>query len=416
MLIKQIIIKNRYRKDYGDLEPLKESIKRIGLLHPVVINEENVLVAGGRRLKALKELGHEDIPVTKINLKDVIRGEYDENSVRKGFTPSEEVAIWQSMESYQETGIKKPPSESDGGEPRQRAAKFLGKSTDTLSKAKQIVDSGDEELIKRMDDTGNVSLVYKKLKKDLTIQARRTAKHPIAAGIGLVHGDSATELKTIEADRVDCVVMDPPYNINFESYTKSSLDFEDNINLDKFEDIIKELHRVMKADSHLYCFAGFQTLTEFTTIIKQHFQIRNVLVWVKNNFTPTDFSYNYAHQYEFIIFASKGQRYLNNKSVKEFNGTPLNEVKKTALGKSSDVLQFKNLTNKKHSGQKPTDLLSYLICNSTVEGEIVLDCFAGSGSTLVAAEKNARQWIGIELNEDCINICKERLNNEEDTK
>lgn len=80
----------------------------------------------------------------KINLKDIIRGQIDENIVRKNFTLSEAVAIWQAMESYQKTGKKRPPSEFD--EPRQKASKLVGLSTDSLSKAKQIVDSGKKSL------------------------------------------------------------------------------------------------------------------------------------------------------------------------------------------------------------------------------------------------------------------------------
>ena len=87
--------------------------------------------------KILFNSGWKDTPITKINLKNIVRGEYDENAVRKDFTKTEAVAIWQAMESYQ--GQKGLPSKFDGSpERRQRAAKFLGMSTDTLSKAKQI--------------------------------------------------------------------------------------------------------------------------------------------------------------------------------------------------------------------------------------------------------------------------------------
>lgn len=165
--IDKIIIKNRFRKDFGDLSDLKKSINEVGLMHPIVVNEDNELVAGERRLRAIKELGWKDSPITRINLKEVIKGEYDENNVRKEFTISEKVAIWEAMEKLQGNQYTKvAPSDSDGGkpiEPRQRASKALGIGTDTLSKAKQIIDSGEIELIEEMDKKEKVNPIYKKL-------------------------------------------------------------------------------------------------------------------------------------------------------------------------------------------------------------------------------------------------------------
>jgi len=163
MKISDIKIRNRFRKDIGELSSLKNSINEIGLLQPIVIDENNNLIAGYRRLIAFKELGKTDIPVNKINIENSLKGEYDENAIRKNFTPSESVAIWGAMESYQLTGKKRPSSESD--EPRKKASKLLKTSTDTLSKAKQVVQSQDKTLIEMMDRTGNVNKAYRYIKQ-----------------------------------------------------------------------------------------------------------------------------------------------------------------------------------------------------------------------------------------------------------
>jgi len=65
------------------------------------VRPDGVLIAGQRRLAACKMLGWEEIPMTVIDLDSVVRGEADENVLRKGFTPSEAVAIWGALESYQ---------------------------------------------------------------------------------------------------------------------------------------------------------------------------------------------------------------------------------------------------------------------------------------------------------------------------
>lgn len=107
--IDNIKINKRLRKDVGSLEDLKNSIQHIGLLHPIVVDENYNLIAGFRRLLAYKELGEKEIEANVIKIKDSLRGEYDENVIRKNFTPSEAVAIWETIESHQgEKGLPRP--------------------------------------------------------------------------------------------------------------------------------------------------------------------------------------------------------------------------------------------------------------------------------------------------------------------
>ena len=74
-----------------------------------------------------------------------------------------------------------------------------------------------------------------------------------------------------------------------------------------------------------------------------------------------------------------------------------------------DILEFKRDKNKLHPTQKPVELLEYLIKTYTNEGDIVLDCCMGSGSTGVACQNTGRDFIGIELNEEYFEIAEERL-------
>src|SRR4249920_1005230 len=106
MLIKDIKIGKRFRKKVGDIKPLAQSIKEIGLLHPVVINENDELIAGARRLEACKLLGYEEIPVNVVNLKDLLKGEFHENALRKDFTITEAIAIKRAIEPEIEAEAK----------------------------------------------------------------------------------------------------------------------------------------------------------------------------------------------------------------------------------------------------------------------------------------------------------------------
>lgn len=91
MKIKDIIIKDRVRKDLGDISLLKKSIERYGLLHPIIINKNNQLVSGERRLTAAKELGWEDIDVVikELTYKEALNIEITENTARKDFDTPE---------------------------------------------------------------------------------------------------------------------------------------------------------------------------------------------------------------------------------------------------------------------------------------------------------------------------------------
>ena len=88
---------SRIRKDAGDISALENSIRRVGLLNPIVIDEKNRLVAGYRRLTACRNLGWQEIEVTIVHFDgDVLKmldAEADENLFRKDFTPDEIISI-----------------------------------------------------------------------------------------------------------------------------------------------------------------------------------------------------------------------------------------------------------------------------------------------------------------------------------
>ena len=83
--IDSIIITSRTRKDFGDIESLAESIPVVELLQPIVINENNELIDGQRRIRACIQLGIKEIPCYRVSLAKIILGEFHANSNRKDF-------------------------------------------------------------------------------------------------------------------------------------------------------------------------------------------------------------------------------------------------------------------------------------------------------------------------------------------
>ena len=90
--ISSIKVKKRVRRDLGDIEPLKQSLSKYGLLNPITITDKDVLVAGERRLEAAKALGWQRINaniIDNLSKKEQLALELDENNVRKSFTQEE---------------------------------------------------------------------------------------------------------------------------------------------------------------------------------------------------------------------------------------------------------------------------------------------------------------------------------------
>jgi N6-adenosine-specific RNA methylase IME4 len=196
--ISDIRVGKRHRVDLGDVAGLGASILEVGLLHPVVVRPDGLLIAGERRLEACKAIGMARIPVTVVDLADVVLGELAENSARKDFLPSEMVAIKRAIEPIIATphgGSRATPlpqlplTESKvetfhlaSGKTRDKAAAYAGVSGRTLEKAEAIVKAAEAEperfskLLDDMDRTRRVDGPYKRLKVMRQAEAIRAEK------------------------------------------------------------------------------------------------------------------------------------------------------------------------------------------------------------------------------------------------
>jgi N6-adenosine-specific RNA methylase IME4 len=209
--VSELRIGQRHRRDPGDLRALADSIAAVGLLHPVVIRPDNRLVAGERRLQAVRLLGWTEVPVTVVDPADVLRAEADENSARKDFTPSEAVAIHRDLAGPLATPVGRPNNGGNfppipRGKTRDKVAAYVGMSGRTLDKAVAVVEAADAEpelrdLVALMDHKGKVDHAYREL------QRRRNRR--------LVNGTVSVEQYTA-GQRFPCLVLDPPWDYDGE--------------------------------------------------------------------------------------------------------------------------------------------------------------------------------------------------------
>jgi ParB-like nuclease domain len=113
--INAIKVGRRHRRALGDIEALAKSISELGLLHPIVVNRDGILIAGERLLGACKKLGWKDVRVTVVDIEEIARGEVAKNAIRKDFQPTEIDAIRRSVEPLEKAAAKQRMSEGSKG-------------------------------------------------------------------------------------------------------------------------------------------------------------------------------------------------------------------------------------------------------------------------------------------------------------
>lgn len=288
---------------------------------------------------------------------------------------------------------------------KRELAKAAGVSHDTIAKVEKIERQAAPE-VKEQLRKGEMSINQ----AFQTIRREEKAKKKAAAMFELkdkaindgnvVNGDCIAEMEKLADASVDCVITDPPYGINYVSNFRvvdsevvkavNNDDLQSALKL--WEKACKVLSRKMKPDSHIYIFTSWKVYPQFAEITARYFRIKNCLIWEKNNWSMGDLDGNYAEQYEMAIFATKGNRKLNG-------------------GRDTNILHFDRVANGSllHSCEKPVDMLRFLISKSSNPGELVIDPFAGSGSTLVACKQAGRAYWGCELDIENYKIALGRL-------
>lgn len=152
--IDKIIVGDRIRKDFGDIQELADDIRENGLINPPVVNKEYQLLAGERRLRACKLLGWPQIEVRMMDTRDAeheLNIEISENDVRKGFTKTERVdyikrllRIEQAKAKERElAGVKDPSENSHKGRSDEATAEQFGISSNTMRRELFIADNAD---------------------------------------------------------------------------------------------------------------------------------------------------------------------------------------------------------------------------------------------------------------------------------
>jgi DNA modification methylase len=185
------------------------------------------------------------------------------------------------------------------------------------------------------------------------------------------------------------VFTDPPYGYKYESNHQTK--HKELLNDDKILDFLPNAFLFSKKNIAIYVFCGWQTIKEWINEIKDNsFDLKNVIVWKKNNWSMGDLKGAYAGQYEIILFAHKGRVELKN-------------------GRGRDIWEFDRVPPKEHPTIKPVKLIEKAINDTTDKDSLILDVFLGSGSTMVAAHQLKRKCYGMELDPKYCQVIIDRM-------
>ena len=259
--------------------------------------------------------------------------------------------------------------------------------------------------------------------EDLFIQ--KVPYNYLTCEAGLVLGDSFKILTKMKPDAVDIILADPPYFLSNDGITCQAGKMV-SVNKGSWDRIsangtgVNEKHKfnrkwirlckkVLKPDGTIWISGTLHNIYSIGMALEQEgFKIINNITWQKTNPPPNLACRCFTHSTETILWAKKNDKksrhFFDYQKMKEINGgKQMKDVWTGSLTRPSEK------TEGKHPTQKPEYLLERIILASTTENQIILDPFCGSGTTGVAALKNGRNFIGIDFEEEYLELTKRRL-------
>lgn len=226
----------------------------------------------------------------------------------------------------------------------------------------------------------------------------------------IIFGNCYDKIKDIDDESINAIITDPPYQISRKSgytngklskYKTHTIDFGewDKIKID-YALLFKEFYRVLKPSGTLLIFYDLWKCNELKEFAEKcKFKQPRACQWIKTNPVPINSKINYlSNAIEFFFTFVKGS---NPTYHSEYD----NGVYSYPICHGKERL--------KHPTQKPLQLMEDIVLKHTNKGDVVLDVFAGTGTTGIACMRNDRECIMIENNKDYYDLAVKRLKDEE---
>ena len=354
---------NNPRKNDKAAEELVKAIKQVGYVNPIIVDENYEILAGHTRYKALKKLGWTSAPVLiKNDLSEEQKKKYRLLDNKLG-----ELADWD--------------------------LDLLAKEIDELDFDDLDIDWGidfENEEIQEPDVPEAPEEPKSKLGEIYQLGRHR-----------LMCGDSTDATQVLRlvggVDKVDLLITDPPYNVNYTGKTKDALKIEnDHLEDSDFRQFLvnafSSADGVMKSGAVFYIWHADSEGYNFRGACRDvGWNVRQCIIWNKNSMVMGRQDYQWKHE-PCLYGWKEGTSHLWASDRKQ-----------------TTILEFdKPNANKEHPTMKPVALFDYQIKNNTKGGDLVLDLFGGSGTTIMACEQNGRNACVMEYDPKYVDVIIKR--------
>lgn len=364
-------VRNARTHSEAQVSQIAASIREFGFLSPILVAEDNTILAGHGRLSAALKLGLKKVPCVKEN-------HLTETQKRAYIIADNKLSL---NAGWDNELLAVELSELEGADFNLDLLGFDEAELSSIFDADKDVSDDDFDVEKELEEpcfskTGDVWTL---------------GKHRIICG-------DATKLETyktlLENTKVNLVVTDPPYNVNYEGAAGKIKN--DNMENDKFYQFLfnsfVNMEQAMADDASIYVFhADTEGLNFRKAFQDAGFYLSGCCIWKKPSLVLGRSPYQWQHEPCLYGWKKKGKH------------------KWYAGRKETSVWEFeKSKKNADHPTMKPIALLAYPIKNSSMTNSLVLDPFAGSGSTLIACEQTGRVCYAIELDEKYCDVIVKR--------
>lgn len=335
--------KNAKKHPKKQIEQVAASILKFGFNQPIVVDKNNVIIVGHGRLEAAKHLGMEDVPVITVYLSEEQAKAYRlaDNKLNESDWDME-LAIGElkelSEEMFDLTGFDK----------------------DLIIEP----DEKDDEIPGNVPAQSKLGDLYE------------LGRHRVLCG-------DSTKIEDVErlmdGKKADMVFTDPPYGVSYQSNMRTKTEKFDVIDNDQH--ILTDWIPLASSFSKgfMFIWTTWKVIEEWNEATKPLGTLTNLIVWYKKGGGIGDLKHTFATDYELAMVFGRGA---------EITGKRIGSVWTISKDFAGSY---------EHPTQKPVELGVEAITKTTHEGNIVMDLFLGSGSTLIAAEKTGRICYGMEL-------------------
>ena len=349
---------------------IASSIKEFGFNNPILIDKDNGIIAGHGRLEAAKKLGYTEVPT--------IRLEHLTDTQRKAFILADNRIALNS--GWDTTLLSLELKELDL-EIDLKSLGFDDKELAALLEPEQVEGNTDEDAVPEVPEEPTTKLndIYK------------LGNHRLMCGDS-TNIDSVEKL--MDNQKADMIFTDPPYGVDYKGINNDSKD--------GLEDLLRgafgNYFAVSKSGASIYCFHSDRCADIFNLVFREFFHFSSMIIWAKNSLTLSQT--DYQSQHEPCLYG-----WLNNGSHTWYSDR-----------KQTSVWRFDKERVDGHTTPKPVGLIERAIQNSSKSDDIIIDLFGGSGSTLIACEKQNRQARLMELDPKYCDVIVKRWEDFTDKK